>query len=269
LVQSRLAEPRTVGALALPAALLAVGLVSLAATIYLMDGMISGPGAELGQFGWFIGAWILMMAAMMLPSVAPTALTFARVTGERSRKGQAAFVPTWIFILGYFAAWTAVGLAAYAIDHFIRSLDIAWLAWDREGPMLTGAAVVVAGVYQLTPLKRVCLMHCRSPLDYFLESWREGPGGALRMGMHHGLYCVGCCWGLMLVLLALGVMSLFWMAVIAVLIFAEKVLRVGARFAPVIGIALIAFGLWIAIAPATVPGLHSPDQQGDMSGMKM
>jgi len=257
------------GPLALPASLLGVGLLTLAATIYLMDGMVSGPGAELGQFAWFIGAWVLMMAAMMLPSVSPMALTFARVTGERSKKGQAAFVPTWIFILGYFAAWTAFGLAAYAIDHFIRSLDFAQLAWDRKGPMLTGAAIAAAGVYQLTPFKRVCLMHCRSPMDFFLESWREGPGGALRMGMHHGLYCVGCCWGLMLVLLALGAMSLFWMAVIAMLIFAEKVLRVGARLAPVIGVALIALGLWIAVAPAGVPGLHSPDQKADMPGMTM
>ena len=257
------------GALALPASLLGVGLLTLAATIYLMDGMISGPGAELGQIGWFIGAWVLMMAAMMLPSVAPMALTFARVTGERSKKGQAAFVPTWIFILGYFAAWTAFGLAAYAIDHFVRSLDFAWLALDREGPMVTGVAIAAAGVYQLTPFKRACLVHCRSPLHFFLESWREGPGGALLMGMHHGLYCVGCCWGLMLVLFALGVMSLFWMAIIAALIFSEKVFSVGARLAPVIGVALIALGLWIAVAPASVPGLHSSEHKTDMPGMKM
>src|ERR1700686_4336541 len=243
------------GALALPASLLGVGLLTLAATIYLMDGMVSGPGAELGQFAWFIGAWVLMMAAMMLPSVSPMALTFARVTGERSKKGQAAFVPTWIFILGYFAAWTAFGLAAYLIDHLIRSLELAWLAWDREGPMAAGVAIAAAGLFQLTPLKRVCLTHCRSPLDFFLGSWREGAGGALRMGLHHGLLCVGCCWGLMLVLFAVGVMSLFWMALIAVLIFVEKVFRVGPRLAPVFGAVLMAWGLWIAIAPTTVPGL--------------
>src|SRR5476651_2503692 len=132
--RSRLADPRSRGALALPASLLGVGLATLAATIYLMNGMVAGPGAELGQFGWFVGTWVLMMAAMMLPSVAPMALTFARVTGVRSKKGQAAFVPTWIFILDYFAAWTAYGLTAYFIDHLIRSMDLAWLAWDREGP---------------------------------------------------------------------------------------------------------------------------------------
>lgn len=257
------------GALALPASLLGVGLLTIAATIYLMSGMTSGPGGELGQFGWFVGAWVLMMAAMMLPSVAPMVLTFARVTGERARKGQAAFVPTWIFILGYFAAWTAFGLAAYFVDHLIRSLDLAWLAWDRQGPIVAGVAIAAAGLYQLTPLKRICLVHCRSPLDFFLESWREGPGGALRMGFHHGLYCVGCCWGLMLVLFAVGVMSLFWMTCVGVLIFAEKVFRVGPRLAPAFGVALVLFGLWIAIAPASVPGLHPSARETGMPGMKM
>jgi predicted metal-binding membrane protein len=255
--------------MALPASLLGVGLTTLAATIYLMTGMISGPGAELGQLGWFIGVWTLMMVAMMLPSVAPTALTFARITEERARKGQAPLVPTWIFILGYFAAWTVFGLAAYLIDRLIRLQNFAWLAWDREGPLAAGAAIGAAGLYQLSPFKRVCLTHCRSPLEYFLEGWREGPGGAMRMGIHHGLYCVGCCWGLMLVLFAVGVMSLFWMAVVALLIFVEKVTRIGARFALLSGVLLIALGLWIAIAPASVPGLHGPAPSADMSGMKM
>ena len=253
----------------MPASLLGVGLVTLAATIYLMGGMISGPGAELGQLGWFVSAWTLMMASMMLPSVAPMALAFARVTGERAKRSQAAFVPTWIFILGYLAAWTVFGLAAYSVDHFIRLLDIAWLAWDRGGPIVAGVSIMAAGVYQLTPFKRVCLTHCRSPLDFFLASWREGSSGALRMGFHHGLYCVGCCWGLMLVLFAVGVMSLFWMALIAVLIFAEKVFRAGSRLALVFGIILIALGLWIAVAPTTIPGLHAPPEMSNMSGMKV
>jgi predicted metal-binding membrane protein len=263
-----LAESRF-GALALPASLLGAGLVTVAATIYLMGGMISGPGAQLGQVGWFVGAWVLMMAAMMLPSVAPMALTFARITGERANKGQSALVPTWIFLLGYFGAWTVYGLAAYAADHAIRLINPAWLAWSRQGPMVAGGAIAAAGIYQLSALKRVCLTHCRSPLHFFLESWHEGAGGALRMGLHHGLYCIGCCWGLMLVLFAVGAMSLFWMACIAALIFAEKILRVGPRLAPVFGIALMAMGLWIAIAPASVPGLHAPDESMDMPGMVM
>ena len=265
----RLPEALRAGTLALPASLLGVALATVAATIYLMGGMISGPGADLGGLGWFVGSWTLMMAAMMLPSVAPMALTFARVTSERARKGQSDFVPTWVFILGYFAAWTAFGLVAYLVDHLIRMLDPAWLAWDRGGPVVAGIAVVAAGLYQLTPLKRVCLMHCRSPLDFFLSSWREGSRGALRMGIHHGCYCVACCWGLMLVLFAVGVMSLFWMTVIAVLIFAEKVLQFGPRLAPVFGALLVALGIWIAIAPASIPGLHPPAAGSDMSGMKM
>jgi predicted metal-binding membrane protein len=267
--QSRLPDSRSIRALTLPASLLGVGLGTFAATIYLMDGMISGPGAELGQLGWFVGAWTLMMAAMMLPSVVPMVLAFARITGERAKKGQAVFVPTWIFILGYFGAWTAFGLAAYLVDYCIRLLDLEWLAWDRGGPIVAGVAVVAAGLYQLTPFKRVCLTHCRAPLEFFLESWREGVAGALCMGMHHGLYCVGCCWGLMLVLFAVGVMSLFWMALIAVLIFAEKVFRAGPRLPPVFGIILIALGLWIAVAPTTIPGLHAPAGNSDMSGMEM
>lgn len=264
-----MADSKSIGALALPASLLGVGLASLAATIYLMGGMTSGPGAELGQLGWFIGAWVLMMAAMMLPSVAPMVLTFVRITTERAKKNQAAFVPTWIFILGYFAAWTVFGLTAYGIDHLIRSLGLAWLAWDRQGPIVAGCAIAAAGLYQLTPFKRRCLTHCRAPLHFFLESWREGPGGALHMGLQHGLYCVGCCWGLMLVLFVVGVMSLFWMALVAVLIFAEKILSAGVRLVPIFSITLIALGLWVAIAPASVPGLHVSGQETDMSDMKM
>jgi predicted metal-binding membrane protein len=267
--QSQRFESRLLKALAVPASLIGIGLATLVATIYLMDGMISGPGAELGEFGWFVCTWTLMMAAMMLPSVAPMVLTFARITRERASKGRAIFVPTWIFVFGYFAAWTVFGLAAYWIDHLIRSLDLAWLAWDRQGPRVAGTAIVAAGLYQLTPIKRTCLAQCRSPLEFFLESWRQGAAGALRMGIHHGLYCVACCWGLMLVLFAVGVMSLFWMAVIAILIFAEKVLPSGRRLAPMFGIAVIALGVWIAIAPMSVPGLHSPPGKMDMPDMKM
>jgi predicted metal-binding membrane protein len=268
--QSRPVDSRSMkAALSIPASLLGVALACLVATIYLMTGMISGPGVALGQFGWFVGAWTLMMAAMMLPSAAPMVLMFARVTRERARKGQAVFVPTWIFVFGYFAAWSGFGIGAYLIDHFIRSLDMPWLLWDRRGPMIAGMAVGAAGLYQLTPIKRTCLTHCRSPLEFFMQSWQTGATGALRMGIHHGLYCVACCWGLMLVLFAVGVMSLFWMTLVAILIFAEKVLPSGHRLAPLFGVVLIAWGLWIAVAPATVPGLHSPAANMDMPGMKI
>jgi predicted metal-binding membrane protein len=116
----------------------------------------------------------------------------------------------------------------------------------------------LAGAYQLTPLKRVCLRHCRTPFHWVLHRWREGPLGPARMGLEHGGYCVGCCWALMVVLFAVGVMSLAWMAVVAALIFAEKVLPVGERLSAAFAVALVVLGIWVAVAPASVPFLTRP-----------
>jgi predicted metal-binding membrane protein len=251
------------------ASIVGAALLTLAITVYQMWGMTSGPGASLGALGGFVIIWVTMMAAMMLPSVAPMAMTFARVSETRASKGQAPFVSTWIFLAGYFAAWTVYGLGAYAIDAAIRAFEFGFFAWDRQGPVIAGAAIVAAGVYQLTPFKRACLAHCQSPLHFFMESWREGAAGAFGMGARHGLFCVGCCWGLMLVLFMLGVMSLFWMIVIAALIFAEKIFRVGQRLSFVFGAAFIVLGIWIAVAPLTVPGLHPPGSMNSMPGMDM
>jgi predicted metal-binding membrane protein len=142
------------------------------------------------------------------------------------------------------------------------------LAWDRAGPYVAGGAILAAGLYQLTPIKDVCLRHCRTPLHFVLHGWREGRVGALRMGAEHGLYCVGCCWGLMIVLFSLGVMSLVWMAVIAGVIFAEKVLPWGLRLTQALAVAFVALGLWIAFSPGSVPGLTDPDKDmGPSMGM--
>ena len=225
-----------------------------------MRGMDMGPGTDLGGLGWYLGIWVTMMAGMMLPSAAPMVLLFARVNGERRRRGQAGFVPTWVFVVGYLAAWTAYGLAAYGLFRAVQALDSGFLAWDRAGPYVAGVAVVAAGLYELTPLKTACLRHCRSPLHFILGSWREGWSGALRMGAEHGAYCVGCCWGLMLALFAVGVMSLFWMAVVAAVIFLEKIAPRGERLARPVAAALVALGIWIAAAPSTVPGLTQPDR---------
>jgi predicted metal-binding membrane protein len=198
-----------------------------------------------------------MMAAMMLPSVAPMALMFARVSRERARRGQASFVPTWIFLAGYLVAWTGYGLAAFGIYRGIRAADWGFFSWHRGGPVVAGVVVALSGAYELTPLKRACLAHCRTPVHFVLHSWREGRRGALRMGLEHGFFCVGCCWGLMLVLFSVGVMSLFWMAVIAAVIFAEKVLPLR-RLSTAVSVALVALGIWIAVAPGSVPMLKQP-----------
>ena len=245
--------------------------LTLAAWILVFDrmrGMDAGPGTDLGGLAWFLGIWVTMMAAMMLPSVAPMVLACARVTKERARREQAVFVPTWIFLVGYLLAWTVYGVAGYAVFRVIDAIDGGVLAWDRAGPYVAGGAILVAGLYQLTPIKDVCLRHCRSPLHFILHGWHEGSAGAVRMGFVHGLYCVGCCWGLMVVLFSLGVMSLVWMAVIAGIIFAEKVLPWGPRLTRVGAVAFIALGLWIAFAPDSVPGLTSPNKDmGPSMGM--
>jgi predicted metal-binding membrane protein len=234
-----------------PAALVLSGaLVAWIVTVERMRGMDAGPGTDLGALGWFVGIWVTMMAAMMLPSAAPAVIMFARV-----RRGAS----TWVFVLGYLLAWTAFGLAAYAVYRGARAAAPSFLAWDERGPWVTGSALAAAGLYQLTPLKRACLRHCRSPLHFLLRA-RPGPLGAVRTGVEHGGYCVGCCAGLMVTLFALGVMSLFWMAIVAVAILVEKALPGGEVFARVLGVVLVGLGIWVAASPASVPGLTQPTE---------
>jgi predicted metal-binding membrane protein len=235
------------------AVLLGLALVSWIVTFDRMRGMDAGPGTDLGGLGWFLGIWVTMMAAMMLPSVAPMVLAYARVGRDRPAR-----TPTGVFVSAYFAAWACYGLVAYAVFRLIDALDMGALAWDRAGPFVAGGAIVAAGLYQLTPFKDVCLRHCRSPIHFLAHGWRDGASGAFRMGFTHGLYCIGCCWGLMLVLFSLGVMSLVWMAAIAAVIFAEKVLPWGERLTRVIGVAFLVLGIWIMLAPDSVPGLTNP-----------
>jgi predicted metal-binding membrane protein len=242
------------------ALLLGAALVAWIVTFERMEGMDGGPGTDLGGLGWYLGVWVTMMAAMMLPSVAPMVLSFARVSRHRAELGRAAFVPTWIFVAGYLLAWTGYGLVAYGAFRAVTKIDSGFLAWDEGGPWVAGGAIALAGLYQLTPLKEVCLRHCRTPLHFLLHGWKEGRLGALRMGLVHGAYCVGCCWGLMIVLFALGVMSLTWTVVVAAIIFAEKVLPFGFRLSRVFAVAFIALGIWIAAAPDAVPGLTQPDE---------
>jgi predicted metal-binding membrane protein len=238
--------------------LLGGAVVAWIVTYQRMHGMDAGPGTDLGGLGWYLGIWVTMMAAMMLPSVAPMAFVFARISRERKRRGRG-FVSTWVFLAGYLAAWTAYGLVAYGLFRALRWAVGGSLDWHGAGAWIAGGAVLAAGLYELTPLKQVCLRHCRGPLHLVLHGWRDGRTGALRMGVEHGAFCVGCCWGLMVALFALGVMSLFWMAVIAAVIFVEKLLPAGETFSRVFAVALVAAGIWVGAAPASVPGLVQPD----------
>ena len=247
--------------------LLGAALIAWIVTVERMRGMDAGPGTDLGALGWFLGVWVTMMAAMMLPSAAPMVLVVHRVSGERADRASApAPVSTWMFVAGYLASWTAYGLAAYGAYRAVTAADPGFIAWDREGPLVAGAAIAAAGLYQLTPLKQVCLRHCRTPLHFVMHRWRDGGAGAFAMGLEHGLWCLGCCWGLMLVLFALGVMSITWMAAVAALVFAEKVLPVGERLSAAAAVCLIGLGTWIAVAPGSVPGLTEP---ASMPAMQM
>jgi predicted metal-binding membrane protein len=248
---------------------LVAGLIALAALAWLltderMAGMDMGPGGDLGSLWFYVGAWVVMMAAMMFPSISPMVRTYALVQRSRyARRGlgepTAAIVA---FVAGYLLTWTIFGLAAYATIEFVRSLDIDALSWDEGGPYLAGGVILAAAVYQLTPLKDACLSRCRGPLDFLTERWRDGVGGALWLGLEHGAWCVGCCWALMAALFALGAMSVAWMVFVAVLIAVEKLLPWKRLANRAIAVMLAVLGLAVAFVPGSVPGLTIPDDAG-------
>jgi predicted metal-binding membrane protein len=240
-------------------ALFAVAAIGWVWTARQIRGMDAGPWTALGSLGWFLGVWVVMMAAMMFPSVAPTVALYSRVTRERSP------VLPWLFAGGYLLAWAVAGVAAFAVGSTATRMLGDRLAWDNAGQLLAGETLVLAAVYELTPLKDVCLGHCRSPLGALLGSWRDGPSGAVRMGAKNGAWCVGCCWALMAALFALGVMSLSWMTLVAAIIAAEKALpwRRGVTWAT--AAVLLALGVVVLVAPHLLPALTIPT--GDMMPM--
>jgi predicted metal-binding membrane protein len=252
---------------ALIALLLAIAAVCWLVTGDRMGGMDGGPGTDLGAVGWFLVVWVTMMAAMMLPSLAPIVVGRARIEHAAERGGGAA-ATTVAFVAGYLLVWAAAGLLAYAIVEGVRSLDIGFLAWDDGGPYVAGAVIVAAAVYQLSRPKAVCLTHCRSP-EMLLEDWRSGPVGAAWMGVEHGRYCVGSSGAMMAALFALGVMSLGWMAFVAALIAVEKLLPWRTVVNRSIAVLLVVLGLAVAFAPDDVPGLTIPGSSDTMGTMQM
>ncbi|HEV7132447.1 MAG TPA: DUF2182 domain-containing protein [Gaiellaceae bacterium] len=248
-------RPRRVTRLAV--VVIAVALVCWVVAADRMRGMDMGPGTGLGSLPFFLGIWVTMMAAMMLPSALPMVQLFDRIGRDRRGEGRAA-PRTAVFVASYLAVWAAYGLVAFAVYRGIAAAHWRFIAWDRHGPLVAGAAVAGAGLYELTRLKRACLRHCRGPMHFILGGWRPGNGGAFLMGVEHGGYCVGCCFGLMLILFALGAMSLTWMAVVTIVIFAQKVLPRAAGLHVPLAVALVGLGIWIAVAPDTVPGLTVP-----------
>ena len=238
--------------LGLVALLVALAAVCWWATVSRMAGMDAAPGTELGTLGWFAATWLLMMAAMMFPAVSPTVALYARMTRTRGIERPL------VFAAAYLLVWTAAGLAAFAVDALVRHVWGASLGWESGGRWVAAAVVGVAAIYEVTPLKNVCLAKCRSPLGFLLGSWRDGRGGALRMGARHAAWCVGCCWALMAALFALGVMSLTWMAVVAALITVEKTLPNRRLVTGATASLLLAIAILLAVAPSSLPGLSVP-----------
>jgi predicted metal-binding membrane protein len=230
------------------------GLAGLAwwATADQMAGMDAGPGTDLGTFGWFLGVWIVMMAAMMFPSVAPTVALYAQMTRRRGLSRPLLFTSAYLLV------WGAVGAVAYGLFELGRSLFGVDFAWQAGGRWLVGGILALAAIYELTPLKDVCLAKCRSPLGFLLGKWRDGPRGALEMGARHAAWCIGCCWALMAALFALGVMSVGWMAFVAALIAIEKLAPWKSAANRAIAVTLVVLGLAVVIVPEQVPGLTVP-----------
>jgi predicted metal-binding membrane protein len=242
--------------LGLVALLFVLAAVGWAWTVHEMRGMDSGPWTDLGGFSWFLGVWVVMMAAMMFPSVTPTVALYSRLMRERQP------LAPYAFAAGYLLTWAMAGVAAYGIAVTASKVFGDSIMWDNDGRAIAGAMLLVAAVFELTPLKEVCLGRCRSPLGALLGSWRDGSVGALRMGTKNGAWCVGCCWALMASLFALGVMSIAWMALVAGLIAVEKLLPWRRVATYGVALMLLALGLLLLIAPDSLAGLTIPSSGG-------
>jgi predicted metal-binding membrane protein len=191
--------------------------------------------------------WSVMMVGMMLPSAAPMILLYDRVRERQEAKG-ASLASTGVFALGYLAAWALFSLGAIAAQWGLERAALLSPMMVSASPWLGGGLLILAGIYQWTPLKNACLVHCRSPITFLAHHWRPGRVGAFRMGLHHGLYCIGCCWVLMALLFVFGVMNLLWIAALAVFVLLEKVLPRGDLVGRASGGLMIAAGLLLIVA---------------------
>jgi predicted metal-binding membrane protein len=242
----------------LVASLLAVAAGAWALTGERMGGMDAGPGTELGGLGWFAVVWVTMMAAMMLPSIAPMVLAYAQV--------QIGATPA--FVAGYLLTWAVVGVLGWVLVEGVRSLGLGVLAWDEGGPYVAGGAILAAALYQLSAPKKHSLRRCRDPRAFVSEHRRPGRVGALRMGIEHGRVCVGSSWALMAALFALGVMSVGWMVLVAALIATEKLLPWRTVATRGVAVLLTVLAVGVAFAPEHVPGLTIPGSPAAMEAME-
>lgn len=190
--------------------------------------------------------WSVMMIAMMLPSALPMVLTFAGLSRNRRQQGRP-YVPVITFVSGYLVVWFVFSAAAAIAQWLLHRRALLSPDMASSSALLAGLLLLVAGIFQFTPLKRACLTRCRGPMEWIMTGWREGRGGAFRMGIEHGLFCTGCCWALMTLLFVLGVMNLLWVAGLTLLVCIEKLLPRPAITISAIGAALILWGAYVMI----------------------
>ena len=217
-----------------------------------MDGGMAPMGVmpwNLTHAWWMFFMWAVMMVGMMVPTAAPTTLVYAAVARKAAREGTP-IAPTAAFVLGYVGVWTLFSIGATAAQWALDQAALLSPMIVTTSPLLGALLLVGAGVYQLTPAKEACLRHCRSPIEFISERWMPGTTGALRMGLAHGAYCLGCCWILMGLLFFGGVMSLVWIAGITAFVLAEKLLPHGLATARLAGVAMVLFGTFLAIRAA-------------------
>jgi predicted metal-binding membrane protein len=236
------------------AALLALAAISWVVVIR-QPRMRGAAGPTMGMpIPLFLAAWVAMMVAMMFPTAAPMIMMFATVSAGKKERGQP-FVPTWIFVGSYLLVWIGFGALAYGVAIGVDALSRQSMWVMNNAARVGGILLLSAGLYQRSPLKNLCLAKCRSPLSFILTSWRDGHAGAVRMGLKHGGYCLGCCWLLFAILFPLGIMNIAAMVALTLLVFAEKSLRLGTLIGRLAGAALSACGAVVIFAPHALPGM--------------
>ena len=214
----------------------------------------------------FLAIWAVMMVAMMFPTAAPMILTFHRVQAGNRKPGDA-FVTTWVFVTAYLLVWACAGMFAYAGMLAAETAAARLALSPATTAQIGGAIIMVAGIYQLTPLKDVCLSKCRAPIDFIVTSWRDGAKSAFEMGLLYGAYCLGCCWLLFVMLFPIGINNVGAMAAVTLIIFAEKTLR-WPRLAPyATAVALVLYGALVITSPQLLPTFQ--EDGGAATQMKM
>jgi predicted metal-binding membrane protein len=252
--------------------LLALSAVAWATLVWQGTGVDMGMAMDSPAMGLhaplFLAIWIIMMVAMMFPTAAPMILAFHKVQTSKRQRGEA-FVSTWIFVAAYLLVWGLAGIVAYAGALAAEVVAARTSLSPETAARVGGIVFIAAGFYQLTPLKDLCLSKCRTPITFIMTSWRDGAAGALRMGWLHGAYCLGCCWLLFAILFPLGVMDIAAMAIITLVIFAEKTLPWGRAAARLAAVALITYGSVVVAAPQFLPTFHTGHDMDMPAGMQM